>query len=153
MFSWPLMATTSIFWISQTSIFNMGRLCWDRWFLQKWPIGVYRTTNPWLEIVNPKGSYKSMHFAAWTGWLAIEPRKKKKTGWLGYIGDDKLPSYIGIIRNHELKIPQWTNQDSMESVRDPGFSTRGSIVHQGATYLMNSFGGGWSCECPLRSIS
>ena len=25
---------------------------------------------------------------------------EKNLGWLGYIGDDKLPSYIGIIINH-----------------------------------------------------
>ena len=25
---------------------------------------------------------------------------KKKPGWLGYIGDEKLPSYIGTIINH-----------------------------------------------------
>ena len=26
--------------------------------------------------------------------------QEKNPGWLGYIGDDKLPSYIGIIINH-----------------------------------------------------
>ena len=25
---------------------------------------------------------------------------EKNLGWLGYIGDDKLPNYIGIIMNH-----------------------------------------------------
>ena len=25
---------------------------------------------------------------------------EKSLGWLGYIGDEKLPSYIGIIMNH-----------------------------------------------------
>ena len=28
-----------------------------------------------------------------------------------------LPSYIGIIFNHEIRIPELTNQDSMESRR------------------------------------
>ncbi len=26
--------------------------------------------------------------------------EKRAPGWLGYIGDEKLPSYIGIIINH-----------------------------------------------------
>ena len=40
----------------------------------------------------------------------------KKPGCLGYIGDEKLPSYIGIIISH-YKDPGFllTNQDSMES--------------------------------------
>ena len=39
-------------------------------------------------------------------------------GWLGYIRDEQLPSYIGIIYDyfisHEIRIPSSTNQDSME---------------------------------------
>ena len=30
---------------------------------------------------------------------------EKIPGWLGYIGDEILPSYIGIIINHEIRIP------------------------------------------------
>ena len=30
---------------------------------------------------------------------------EKKLGWLGYIGDGLLPSYLGIIVNHYLRIP------------------------------------------------
>ena len=30
----------------------------------------------------------------------IHVSNEKNLGWLGYIGDDKLPSYIGIIINH-----------------------------------------------------
>ena len=51
--------------------------------------------------------------------------EKRAPGRLGYIGDDKLPSYREYI-NHELRIPQLTNQDSMESVRDPGLENGGS---------------------------
>ena len=32
----------------------------------------------------------------WSNHLSNE----KNTGWLGYIGDEILPSYIGIIVNH-----------------------------------------------------
>ena len=49
---------------------------------------------------------------------------KKNLGWLGYIGDEILPSYIGIIMNHEIRIPFLTIQDSMESHK--GFLGRGS---------------------------
>ncbi len=31
--------------------------------------------------------------------------KKWPPGWLGYIGDELLPSYIGIIINHDIRIP------------------------------------------------
>ena len=30
---------------------------------------------------------------------------EKYLGWLGYIGDEQLTSYIGIIINHEIRIP------------------------------------------------
>ena len=40
---------------------------------------------------------------------------EKNPGWLGYIGDDILPSYMGISINHEIRIPSLTNEDSMES--------------------------------------
>ena len=39
----------------------------------------------------------------------------KNTGCLGYIGDDKLPTYKGI--SHEIRIPTKNNQDSMKSIR------------------------------------
>ena len=32
-------------------------------------------------------------------------QEKRAPGWLGYIGDDKLPIYIGIIINHNNKDP------------------------------------------------
>ena len=44
-------------------------------------------------------------------------------GLYGFIGEDKLPNYIGIIIiwdyiiNHDIRIPSLTNQDSMESRR------------------------------------
>ncbi len=48
--------------------FQYGEIVLGSLVSSKWPIGVYRTTNPaLLEIVNPNGSYKSMHFAGWTG--------------------------------------------------------------------------------------
>ena len=31
---------------------------------------------------------------------AGEPRKKRAPGWLGYVGDEILPSYIGMSINH-----------------------------------------------------
>ena len=37
--------------------------------------------------------------------------------WLGYIGDYTTQLYIEIIINHEIRIPELTNQDSMESRR------------------------------------
>ena len=51
---------------------------------------------------------------SWGRWLGVfqVPRKiqtqkqqdlsneKRALAWLGYIGDEKLPSYIGIIINH-----------------------------------------------------
>ena len=42
---------------------------------------------------------------------------EKFPGWLDYIGDEILPSYIGVIIN-ELYGSLLTNQDSMESRRD-----------------------------------
>ena len=33
-------------------------------------------------------------------WQFIHLSHEKKTGWLGYIGDEQLPSYIGIIKHH-----------------------------------------------------
>ena len=39
---------------------------------------------------------------------------EKKTGWLGYIGDEILPNYMGILINHDIRIPSLNNQDSME---------------------------------------
>ena len=38
---------------------------------------------------------------------------KKEPGWFGYVGDDILPGYIGVIVNHEIRIPSLTNQDSI----------------------------------------
>ena len=39
-------------------------------------------------------------------FLSSLSHEKKITGWLGYIGDGILPSYIvGIARNHEIRIP------------------------------------------------
>ena len=41
---------------------------------------------------------------------------EKNLGWLGYIGDEILPSYIGhYFINHEIRIPSLTIQDSIES--------------------------------------
>ena len=31
--------------------------------------------------------------------------EKRAPGWLGHIGDDELPNYIGIITIHEIRIP------------------------------------------------
>ena len=31
--------------------------------------------------------------------------EKRAPGWLGYIGDQRLPSYIGIIKSHDIRIP------------------------------------------------
>ena len=31
--------------------------------------------------------------------------EKRAPGWLGYIGDDILPSYIGIIIKYDIRIP------------------------------------------------
>ena len=51
-----------------------------------------------------------------------EPPKSRAPGWLvlGHIGDEMLPIqlYIGdYLFNHEIRIPELTNQDSMESRR------------------------------------
>ena len=41
---------------------------------------------------------------------------KKGPGCLGNIGDEMLPSYVGMIqRKHEIRIPEVSNQDSMAS--------------------------------------
>ena len=37
--------------------------------------------------------------------------KKRAPGCLGFIGDEQLPSYLGIIINHEIRIP----------INQPGF--------------------------------
>ena len=42
--------------------------------------------------------------------LESQMSHEKNPGWMGYIGDDILPSYIGIIINHEIRIPFLTNQ-------------------------------------------
>ena len=39
-----------------------------------------------------------MHSSSWTQVKATN--EERAPGWLGYIGDEKLPSYIGIIVNH-----------------------------------------------------
>ncbi len=48
---------------------------------------------------------------------------KKPKGWvrLGYIGDEQLPSYRGIISYTIKRIPFLTNQYFMDFVRDPFF--------------------------------
>ena len=38
-------------------------------------------------------------------WIYQLSNEKRAPGWLGYIGDKKLPRYIGIIINHEIRIP------------------------------------------------
>ena len=48
--------------------------------------------------------------------MVLEGLKKdlsneRNPGWLGYIGDEILPSYIGIIISHEIRIP----------INQPGF--------------------------------
>ena len=35
------------------------------------------------------------------------PTQKRAPGWLGFIGDDELPSYIGIIINHYKDDTLW----------------------------------------------
>ena len=50
---------------------------------------------------------------------------EKNLGWLFDIGDEILPSNMGIIINHEIRIPFLNKQDSMESKN--GFF-RGSSV-------------------------
>ena len=52
------------------------------------------------------------------GRKKIELSNEKKPGCLGYIGDEKLPNYIGIIMNH-YKDPYEPTQYFMESVRNP----------------------------------
>ena len=55
------------------------------------PLGV------WTNFPN-RGQYDDYDlelFAAWVIWAM----KKRALGWLGYIGDEKLPSYIGILIN------------------------------------------------------
>ena len=46
-------------------------------------------------------------------WLLKRPKlnepRKKKLDWLGYIGDEQLPSYMGIIISHN-KDPLLNNQ-------------------------------------------
>ena len=53
--------------------------------------------------------------------------EKRAPGWLGFIGDEILSSYIGIIINHEIRIPRNQPGWLMES-REPGFLDRGSSV-------------------------
>ena len=46
--------------------------------------------------------------------------EKRALGWLGYIGDEILPSYIGIMRHHEIRIP--INQPGFkQESKGPGF--------------------------------
>ena len=49
----------------------------------------------------------SLAFGAWTivvsrgeAWNSDLSNEKRALGWLGYIGDEQLPSYIGIIISH-----------------------------------------------------
>ena len=49
-------------------------------------------------------------------WFPQMSHEKRAPGWLGYIGDEILPSYIGIIIN-VWEGSLLTNQDSMESRR------------------------------------
>ena len=44
-------------------------------------------------------------------------KKGPLVGWLVYIGDEILPSYIGTIIDHEIRIPIFSIQDSIESRR------------------------------------
>ena len=46
---------------------------------------------------------------------------EKNLGFLGYIGDEKLPSYIGIVISHYKDPGTLTNQDDSWKVGDPGF--------------------------------
>ena len=46
-------------------------------------------------------------------WVQLS--NEKNLGWSGFIGDEKLPSYIGIIINHDIRIPFLTIQYFMES--------------------------------------
>ena len=56
----------------------------------------------------PYESHKNLNMKNW--WVPIggpSPREsetqlsnEKNPGWLGYIGDEKLPSFLGIIINH-----------------------------------------------------
>ena len=48
------------------------------------------------QLFEPKGPHKLR--VEW--YFGVEQvSNEKNPGWLGYIGDDKLPSYIGIIIN------------------------------------------------------
>ena len=38
-------------------------------------------------------------------WSSYMSHEKRTPGWLGYIGDQKLHSYIGIVINHDIRIP------------------------------------------------
>ena len=63
----------------------------------------------------PDGGLKAVFEGKLGGWMGstgpkvAEVRSMKKAatlvGWLGFIGDVKLPSYIGIRINHEIRIP------------------------------------------------
>ena len=51
-------------------------------------------------------------FCCWCTHIYMS--NEKKTGWLGYIGDEILPNYMGISKKYDIRIPSLNNQDSME---------------------------------------
>ena len=54
-------------------------------------------SSPFTRVLSPSFSWgKMIQFDEHLFQMSNE----KNPGWLGYIGDDKLPSYIGIIINH-----------------------------------------------------
>jgi len=58
----------------------------------------------------------------------------QKPGWLEYIGDEILPSDIGFIITHEIRIPSLTNQDDQWKVVRVFF-----VAHMNHGYLGNDF--------------
>ena len=65
---------------------------------------------------------------------------KENPGWLGYIGDEILPSYIGIIISHEIRIP--INQPGFQWKEVKGFF-RGSPEPQVLYFWKPSSPGRW----------
>ena len=65
---------------------------------------------------NRLASGGSGHLVCFSGqWQCHLSNEKRAPGCLGYIGDEQLPSYLGIISKTIIRIPIKNKQDSMES--------------------------------------
>ena len=77
----------------------------------------------------------------WHVWCQKHMSNEKNLGWLGYIGDEKLPSYIGhYFINHEIRIP----------INQPVFHGKYPAVF--FSWLTWNYGTKWVNSWPLTFI-